>query len=624
MNWFKAMFGRVSSLPESDGGQSRCESTHEGRPKTDRGSREGPRKSSLIHSAVTDGDLDAVKRCLDQDTGLLNSPGPELQRTPLHCAVAERHAAIVAELIRRKADVNAGSQYGFLPLHLACESGDLEVASLLIGAGADTLAKTELGGDAPLHFAAGSGNLALVQLLLSKDADVNCKTDNGESPLVSAARKGKGDVGVFLIESGADPNVTCSNGWTALHYAAESDCAPLVHCLLEHGADLMARNRSTHTPLSSAAFNGKMQACMVILNYIVQSKKGHDLISEALMWAQTMGHKDVAAALQRSQTAEPAVGSPQSTGMVHVNPRVKLIKKDGTTLCEKDYYRIYRFSEGLAYVEITSDGPCGFIDTRGELVIELDRDVSLSNLWFGRFSSGVAVVERRTGQSLSYGAIDKAGRLVIPFGKYDLLWRFGEGLCSASEDVSREFAEKKWGFVDVEGNMVISPQYHFGSNWGFSEGLAIVSVNNGNCGYINKNNDMVISPRFFSGGWFSDGLANVCYRSVNALYGSVDKTGREVIPAQFQDLGAFSGGLAPCTSDYPSRKRLWGFVDRAGKYVIKPQYEYAWEFLEGLAQVKLQGKIGFINTSGAFVIPPRFTDSRGTGFSDGLCAVVEG
>ncbi|ECC1273812.1 WG repeat-containing protein, partial [Campylobacter coli] len=54
----------------------------------------------------------------------------------------------------------------------------------------------------------------------------------------------------------------------------------------------------------------------------------------------------------------------------------------------------------------------------------------------------------------------------------------------------------------------------------------------------------------------------------------------------------------------------WGFIDRSGKFVIKPKFDSIWDFSEGLAKVKLNGKYGFIDKSGKIVIEPKFDDIR--------------
>lgn len=52
----------------------------------------------------------------------------------------------------------------------------------------------------------------------------------------------------------------------------------------------------------------------------------------------------------------------------------------------------------------------------------------------------------------------------------------------------------------------------------------------------------------------------------------------------------------------------WGFIDRSGAWVIPPQYEHAMPHMCGLAAVKVKGLYGYIDLQGHLVIPPEFED----------------
>src|SRR3990170_1437960 len=66
----------------------------------------------------------------------------------------------------------------------------------------------------------------------------------------------------------------------------------------------------------------------------------------------------------------------------------------------------------------------------------------------------------------------------------------------------------------------------------------------------------------------------------------------------------------------------WGFIDKTGKYVINPQFDYVFSFSEGLARVRLGGKWGFIDKTGKYVINPQFDGADS--FSEGLARVMLG
>src|SRR5215204_6073794 len=63
----------------------------------------------------------------------------------------------------------------------------------------------------------------------------------------------------------------------------------------------------------------------------------------------------------------------------------------------------------------------------------------------------------------------------------------------------------------------------------------------------------------------------------------------------------------------------YGFIDRKGEFVVIPQYDFALSFSEGLAAVESDGKYGFINPKGELVIGFQFDDAHW--FDEGMVAV---
>ena len=83
-----------------------------------------------------------------------------------------------------------------------------------------------------------------------------------------------------------------------------------------------------------------------------------------------------------------------------------------------------------------------------------------------------------------------------------------------------------------------------------------------------------------------------------------------------------------CSKDsialFPARENgKCGYINKEGKFVINPKFNYAWSFSEGLARVRIgdeeTGKYGYINKEGQFVIKPQFYYAGY--FSEGLAEV---
>ena len=215
--------------------------------------------------------------------------------------------------------------------------------------------------------------------------------------------------------------------------------------------------------------------------------------------------------------------------------------------------------------------------------------------------------------------------------------------------------DKKYGFIDKTGNIVIEPQYDLAND--FYEGLACVRIGQ-KCGFIYTSGKIVINSTFYASGDFSDGLA---YVVVNGASSFIDKTGAVVLNTSYsssfeESYPRFYNGLV-CLKDgadavvvdkkgnvifrqpegsiqdfaeemavisFPQANgnKLTGFIDKTGIMVIQPQFDLALSFSEGLAGVKVGGdggKFGYIDKTGKFIINPQFVSSNE--FSEGLASV---
>ncbi len=142
-------------------------------------------------------------------------------------------------------------------------------------------------------------------------------------------------------------------------------------------------------------------------------------------------------------------------------------------------------------------------------------------------------------------------------------------------------------------------------------------------GFIDQTGNVVIEPQLFPGvSEFQSGLAEV--HVSDGVY--IDKSGKTVISHKFYRGWTFSEGLAvamPKDGDPGAGK--WGYIDTSGDFVIPPKFDskngnYVWSFSNGFAKIEVNYKYGFINRSGEFKLPARFLAAES--FSDGLARVV--
>lgn len=158
--------------------------------------------------------------------------------TPVADAARRGDAESVRALLREGADVQSAHGDGFTALHWAALQGRADVAGMLLYAGAQTGARTRLGGHTPLHIAASRGHVDVVRLLLDRNADPDASTDNGTTALMLAADAGSVATIDLLLKAGANPWAREeANGHTALHFAANKGRTQAVQHLLDAGGE---------------------------------------------------------------------------------------------------------------------------------------------------------------------------------------------------------------------------------------------------------------------------------------------------------------------------------------------------------------------------------------------------
>jgi ankyrin repeat protein len=173
--------------------------------------------------------------------GLTAPAAARADRPPLIEAAKNGDRPAVRALLQQRADVHVGEADGTTALHWACYRDDLEMADLLLGAGAAVNAANDLGAT-PLWNASLNAGAPLVARLLQAGADPNLALLAGETPLMVASRSGKAAVVERLLSSGAKPDARGPRGQTALMWAAAQRHPDVVKVLIARGADLHARS----------------------------------------------------------------------------------------------------------------------------------------------------------------------------------------------------------------------------------------------------------------------------------------------------------------------------------------------------------------------------------------------
>ena len=168
----------------------------------------------------------------------LSVAGTAQATAPIADAASKGDKETVRVLVKKGLDVNESQGDGTTALHWAAIKGDVELAQMLIYAGANLRATTRIGAYTPLYLAARGGYSDVVAALVAAGADVKATTANGTTALMIAAAAGDSKTLTTLIENGSDVNAKESySGETPLMFAAGFNRPEAVKLLLARGAD---------------------------------------------------------------------------------------------------------------------------------------------------------------------------------------------------------------------------------------------------------------------------------------------------------------------------------------------------------------------------------------------------
>ena len=267
-----------------------------------------PAGDTALMMAARTGKIDAIRVLIDARASV-NAKETWGGTTPLMWAASERHADAARMLIAAGADVNARSHY------VAAANGrGFEGRTPVANRAEPTPEDFASGWLTPLMLAAREGDVELARILVDAGAEIDVAAGDGKTALALAIFNGNYEVASFLVSHEADVNKADARRFTPLFWAVDrrnmetapnfpwmvtADSMPLIRQLLEAGAnpdalvDNTPRARMREgsprivfaTALMRAAFAGDLELVRLLLEWgadpTIISRDGETMLSAA-------------------------------------------------------------------------------------------------------------------------------------------------------------------------------------------------------------------------------------------------------------------------------------------------------------------------------------------------------
>lgn len=244
---------------------------------------------------------------------------------PLTIAVEQGRVETASALIELGADPRTrGLSANNTLLMEAADRGYAEIARLLLAAGVDPKTENNLR-ETALDLACAKGRVEIAQMLVEAGAEIDRPGREGIPPLIVAAvspyrwrfLQAQGfldreeniedidsraaQIAQILLAAGADPNRHSPKGKTALLEAATQGSTEIVRALLTGGADVNLSNEndpSCNTPLIAAIERGRLETIRLLLAAGADCTRPNGFGIAPIDLANSKGLTEIVAALQ--------------------------------------------------------------------------------------------------------------------------------------------------------------------------------------------------------------------------------------------------------------------------------------------------------------------------------------
>ena len=304
------------------------------------------------------------------------------------------------------------------------------------------------------------------------------------------------------------------------------------------------------------------------------------------------------------------------------NSKYQLVGNYHEGRCKVSTLELKRDDRGYLSDYSDTPGTWGFVNEAGEKVI------APQYIYAGDFSNGIAFVckgkwtidkkwdnEYNTGLYWTdeelWGAIDKAGNVVIPF-IFDEINRF----CGAEEFYSAHYGgwtDGHWGVIDNRGNWLVEPIFE-DIGYEYDDGLFVFYNDNKWAKdvllgvYDIRQKTVIFEPQFFDVRFRGDGWIKVevfdeeLGRRIEKL---IDRNGNEKFHSIYSSIYTWKKPYEVVIRDENGDRH--GLIDENGKAILPCKYKAAWNGIsyERKRLVFEEGeKQGIMDFDGNVIVPP--------------------
>ncbi|KAJ4005488.1 hypothetical protein NW766_011037 [Fusarium irregulare] len=344
--------------------------------------------------------------------------------TPLFTAAYSGNVDLASILIAAGADVNAeGNELGWTALHAAYDNADM--ARVLLQAHADVNAK-EPAGRTALFYACQNGYTETAKVLLEYEAQIETVFE-GNTELSIAVRGSHTQIVALLLASGAGPRQYSATDLETplLHTCVKENDAKTLEALLLHDV-FLDEKADGHTPLHCVTYSTNVELVQLLINRGASLETANDWGWTPLAWATGSSNYEVAEWLIK-KGANLAVHVESFGSLMHIAcnlgnlKTVKLLRSKGVDINSND--------PGISGTPLhalfrRSNDDQDKSEIFEYLINQPDLIIDQSSAWWGSHLStaclfcDLSMARTLVAKGVDVNATDKMGRLPIHFALY--------------------------------------------------------------------------------------------------------------------------------------------------------------------------------------------------------------